>query len=124
MAFDYAGNLYVSARYGNKAYVLPNTKPVVTTPALGSITIEDASAVKTVRNSEADEYIYINNDHTTLNIVCAAQTSTATLYSAEGVLLHTVDIQNGRGSVDIANLPTGVYYVHTGNKSFSFAHTK
>ena len=46
MAFDYAGNLYVAARYSIKGYTIPGSSSVVTTPASALVTIGNPTGIR------------------------------------------------------------------------------
>lgn len=111
MAFDYAGNLLVSARNGNFLIALPNEKPVVTTPAAGSFTIEIPNSIETIGNDK--QKIRANVDNGVLTIECPAQdVQSIDIYSSDGIRLRTIKPKNGKAVA--ANLQKGIYIVKAG----------
>ena len=118
MAFDYAGNLYVSARYGNKAYVLQNPDPIVSTPGKTILTIADG--INHIETDQTTSGISLSSDKQTLIIQCTPQVHTANLFSATGILIKEIALTEGKANVNIQNLQQGIYIVRAANKSFSF----
>lgn len=123
MSFDYAGNLFVSARYGNKAYVLPNSRPVVTTPGKTILTVADPSAIGHVDDAQTTS-MSLSNDQQTLVIETSPQIHTAHLYNAAGILIREIALTDGKASVSISNLQHGIYIVRAADKSFKFVRNE
>ena len=119
MAFDFAGNLYTSARYGNKGYVLPNDKPLVTTPASATITIDYPSAIKSAQTSTQ---FAVSQDIDGQSLKIEGNGESAAVYNLNGILLKKVQMAAGKGSVNISTLPHGVYFVKMGHQTISFLH--
>lgn len=114
MAFDYAGNLFVSARNGNFAIALPDEQPLVTTPGTDTFTVEDSSPVETVEKD--GEHLHAHVHEGILTVTSTLQGVTrAEVYSPDGMLLSHLSLKAGRASVRVFH--KGIYVVKAGRQT-------
>lgn len=113
MAFDHADNLFVSARNGNFAMVLPDGNPVVTTRSNDEITIIDPVGIETVDGGTVK--LRVTAYDGTVTIECPVQTASISIYTPEGICIQT--LKPIQGKAEAHNLPQGIYIVKAGKQT-------
>lgn len=110
MAFDYAGNLYVSCRYANKGYVLPYGPTTITTPSSKLLRHEIPAAISDIETATGFVIKKIGAQWSLTSPISEKQVK---IYSAAGILLKVETLVNGKATLNTSQLPKGIYIVKT-----------
>jgi hypothetical protein len=106
MAFDYAGNLAVTGKYLG-VFTIPGSNNATLVPAKSTnLVVKGASGVD---DNLADIVlrVYPNPTNGVVNIIAPEEIKTVGVYSTSGQLV----IRTASSTVDMSQLPTGIYFV-------------
>ena len=120
LAFDRAGNLYVSNGTEMQLWSLPSDENVGVTPAAESIEVNHAGVGENIASE--DVKVYPNPASEILNVETAEPINSLTVFNMAGAAVYAEYSVNGSSAqINVAELATGVYFVNVnGNTTVRF----